>query len=149
MARYVGTIETPKPVEEVFDYMADFTSVEQWDETAVRAVRLDEGPPAKGARFQVTVRFAGRENDFEYETIAFERPNRLVLRAENGSVVSEDEVTLRALEGTGGGTELTYDAKLAPKGLMKLADPVLGLLFKRLGDNAAAGLARELGGRVT
>lgn len=147
MARYVGTIETPKPVEEVFDYMADFTSVEQWDETAVRAVRLDDGPPAKGARFRVTVRFAGRENDFEYETIAFERPDRLVLRAENGSVISEDEVTLRPLAG-GSGTELTYDAKLTPKGLMKLADPVLGVLFKRLGDNAAAGLARELGGDV-
>lgn len=146
MARYIGTIETPKPVEEVFDYMADFTSVERWDETAVRAVRLDDGPPGLGARFRVTVRFAGRENDFDYETVAFERPDRLVLRAENGSVVSEDEVTVRPLPT--GGTELTYDARLQPKGLMKLADPVLGILFKRLGDNAAAGLARELDGSV-
>jgi uncharacterized protein YndB with AHSA1/START domain len=146
MARYIGTIETPKPVEEVFDYMADFTSVERWDETAVRAVRLDDGPPALGARFRVTVRFAGRENDFDYETVAFERPDRLVLRAENGSVVSEDEVTVRPLPTDG--TELTYDARLQPKGLMKLADPVLGILFKRLGDNAAAGLARELDGSV-
>jgi uncharacterized protein YndB with AHSA1/START domain len=146
MARYIGTIETPKPVEEVFDYMADFTSVERWDETAVRAVRLDDGPLGPGARFRVTVRFAGRENDFEYETVAFERPDRLVLRADNGSVVSEDEVTVRPLPA--GGTELTYDARLQPKGLMKLADPVLGILFKRLGDNAAAGLARELDGRV-
>lgn len=146
MARYVGTIESPKPVEEVFDYMADFTSVERWDETAVRAVRLDDGPPRQGARFRVTVRFAGRENDFEYETVAFERPGRLVLRADNGSVVSEDEVTVRPLPA--GGSELTYDARLKPKGLMKLADPVLGILFKRLGDNAAAGLARELNGSV-
>ena len=28
---------------------------------------------------------------------------------------------------------------------MKLADPVLGLMFKRLGDNAADGLRRVLG----
>jgi uncharacterized protein YndB with AHSA1/START domain len=146
MARYIGTIQTPKPVEEVFDYMADFTSVERWDETAVRAVRLDDGPLGLGARFRVTVRFAGRENDFEYETVAFERPDRLVLRADNGSVVSEDEVTVRPLPA--GGTELTYDARLQPKGVMKLADPVLGILFKRLGDNAAAGLARELDGSV-
>lgn len=148
MARYVGTIATPKPVEEVFDYMADFTSVERWDETAVKAERLDDGPPRLGARFRVTVRFAGRESDLDYETTAFERPRRLVLRAESGTVASEDEVTFRPLGG-GAGTELTYNATLEPKGPMKLAGPVLGLLFKRLGDNAAAGLARELDGRVT
>jgi hypothetical protein len=27
---------------------------------------------------------------------------------------------------------------------LKLADPILGLMFKRLGDNARAGLEREL-----
>lgn len=145
MARYVGTIATPKTREEVFDYMADFTSVEQWDDTAVSAVRLDDGPIGLGARFRVTVRFAGRENDFDYETIAYERPGRLLLRAESGSVVSEDEVTVAP---DGGGSLLTYDAKLQAKGAMKLAEPVLALLFRRLGDNAAAGLARELGGRV-
>ena len=32
MARYTGTILTSKPAEEVYDYMADFRSVEQWDE---------------------------------------------------------------------------------------------------------------------
>jgi hypothetical protein len=143
MARYVGRIASPRTQEETFDYMADFTSVEQWDETAIRAVRLDHGPIGLGAKFRVTVRFAGSENDFDYETVAYERPTRLVLRAESGSVVSEDEVTVAA---DGSGSLLTYDAKLTPKGLMKVAHPVLALLFKRLGDNAASGLARELGG---
>lgn len=146
MARYVGRITTPKPAEEVFGYMADFTSVEQWDETAVKATRIDDGgAPGLGARFRVTVRFAGRESDFDYETIVFEPPHRLVLRAENDTVVSEDEVTVRAVAG---GSELVYDAQLKPRGLMKLAEPLLAILFKRLGDNAAAGLARELGGRL-
>ena len=58
---------------------------------------------------------------------------------------SIDEITVREVAE---GTELTYDAKLEPKGLAKLADPALGLLFKRLGDNAAKGLARELDGQV-
>ncbi len=141
MARYIGTIVTSKPAEEVFDYMADFTSVKQWDETVVEASRVGDNPPGKGARFRVKFRLAGRENEFEYETVAYQRPHRVVLRAESGTVTSLDEVTVRR---TAEGTELTYDAKLEPTGLMKLADPVLGLLFKRLGDNAAAGLRREL-----
>ncbi len=145
MARYTGTILTSKPAEEVYDYMADFRSVEQWDETVTEAKLLGNQKPGKGARFSVTFKFAGRENTFEYETVEAERPYRLLLRAESGTVTSLDEVTVReVLEGT----ELVYDAKLEPKGVTKVADPLLGLLFKRLGDNAAKGLARELDGQV-
>ena len=39
---------------------------------------------------------------------------------------------------------MTYDAQVDLKGMARLFDPVLGLAFKRLGDNAAAGLRREL-----
>ncbi len=145
MARYTGKILTSKPPEEVYDYMADFRSVEQWDETVTEAKLIGNQQPGKGARYSVTVKLAGRENTFEYETIEAERPTRVLLRAENGSVISLDEVTVRE---TPEGTELTYDAKLEPKGLMKIAGPVLGILFRRLGDNASKGLARELDGQV-
>ncbi len=145
MARYTGTILTSKPAAEVYDYMADFRSVERWDETVTEAKLIGNQQPGKGARFSVTFKLAGRENTFEYETLAAERPSRILLRAESGTVISLDEVTIREVAE---GTELTYDAKLEPKGLAKVADPVLGLLFRRLGDNAAKGLARELDGQV-
>jgi Polyketide cyclase / dehydrase and lipid transport len=145
MARYTGTILTSKPADEVYDYMADFTTVEQWDETVTEAKLVGNQQPGKGARFSVTFKLAGRENTFEYETIEAERPSRLLLRADSGSVTSLDEITVREVAE---GTKLVYDAKLEPKGLVKVADPVLGLLFKRLGDNAAKGLARELDGQV-
>jgi carbon monoxide dehydrogenase subunit G len=146
MARYTGTILTSKPAEEVYDYMADFRSVEQWDETVTEAKLIGNQEPGKGARYSVTFKFAGRENTFEYETLEADRPHRVLLKADSGSVVSLDTITVREIAE---GTELTYDAKLDPKGLAKLADPALGLLFKRLGDNAAKGLARELDGQVT
>lgn len=146
MARYVGKIWTPRSAGEAFDYLADFTNVTEWDETARSSILL-EGPPVGtvGSRFAVEVGFAGRTNRFEYTTTVSEHPSRLVLRAESSSVVSEDEISFRAADG---GTEVTYDANLRPKGAMKLIDPILGLMFKRLGDNAAGGLARELGGEL-
>jgi hypothetical protein len=145
MARYTGTILTSKPIEEVYDYMADFRSVEQWDETVTEAKLIGNQQPGKGARYSVTVKFAGRENTLEYETLEAERPLRVLLKAESGAVTSLDEITVREVAE---GTELVYDAKLEPKGVVKVADPALGLLFKRLGDNAAKGLARELDGQV-
>ncbi len=142
MAHYADTIESPKPAAEAFGYLADFSSVAEWDPSAIRARMLGEAP-GRGTEFEVVVSFAGRELPFTYETVEFERPRRIVLRAESSTVVSEDTITVRE---TPGGSAVTYEAQLRPKGLMKLADPLLALLFKRLGDNAAAGLRRELGG---
>ncbi len=144
MARYVGTIESPRPPDQAFDYLADFSSVAEWDPSAVSAKMLGERP-GLGTEFEVVVGFAGRELPFTYRTIEYERPHRIVLRAESSTVVSEDTITVRAAPD--GGSEVTYDADLRPKGLMRLADPVLGLLFKRLGDNAAEGLREKLSGR--
>jgi hypothetical protein len=140
MARYVGTIKTTRSVDAAFDYLADFSSVRDWDPTAVSAESLS-GRVGEGAEFRVVVRFAGRENEFVYETVEFERPRRLVLRAESPTVVSLDTITV---EPDTSGASVTYNALLEPKGAMKLAAPLLALLFRRLGDNAARGLEREL-----
>ncbi|MGE0057170.1 MAG: SRPBCC family protein [Dehalococcoidia bacterium] len=146
MAHYRGTIFSPKSAEEVFDYMAMFSNVSKWDPTAAEARPIGDNPPAKGARFYVLVRWMGREIPLEYTTTAYERPKRVVLRAENASTISEDTVTI---ESTAAGCEMTYDAQLRLKGAMRLIDPLFGFLFKRLGDNAAAGLRRELAGQAS
>ncbi len=141
MARYRGTIRSSRSADEVFDYMAMFSNVCRWDPTAAEAHPIDDNPPGLGARFHVLVRWLGREIPLEYTTTAFERPKRVVLRAENATTISEDTVTVAS---TGSGCEMTYVAQLKLKGAMRLIDPIFGLLFKRLGDNAAAGLRREL-----
>lgn len=141
MAQYTDTIESPRSAEAVFDYMARFSNVTEWDPTAAEARSLG-GEPGPGARFHVLVKWMGREIPLEYETTVYERPRRLVLRAENATTISEDTVTV---EPAGSGCRMTYDAQLRLKGAMRFADPLFGLLFKRLGDNAAAGLRRELG----
>jgi hypothetical protein len=42
------------------------------------------------------------------------------------------------------GTRVTYDADLALRGILRIADPLLGLAFNRVGDRALAGLRRTL-----
>ncbi len=143
MARFTDTVASSKGIEEAFDYLAEFSSVREWDPTVVEAENLS-GRVGEGAEFRVVVRFAGRENEFVYRTTEFERPKRIVLRAESSTVISLDTISFRPAVA---GSEVTYDAQLQPQGLMKLVDPLLGVLFKRLGDNAAAGLERELNRR--
>ena len=143
MARYRGTIASPRSAEDVFDYMAMFSNVSEWDPTAAEAHPIDGNKPGHGARFHVLVRWLGREIPLEYTTTVYERPNLLVLRAENASTISEDTITVESI---GTGSQLTYEARVTIKGVMRFIDPVFSLLFRRLGDNAAAGLRRQLSG---
>ena len=48
--------------------------------------------------------------------------------------------------GVSGEVGSTYTADLHLKGVLGLADPLLSLVFNRLGDRAAAGLRRQLDG---
>jgi hypothetical protein len=44
------------------------------------------------------------------------------------------------------GSVVTYDAQLTLSGVLKVADPLLALAFKRIGDRAAKGLIEALEG---
>ncbi|MEO8091092.1 MAG: SRPBCC family protein [bacterium] len=142
MPRYLGIISTPRPREEAFDYLADFASVAEWDPSVVEAHALDSGPPRVGSRLKVVVRTAGRETPFTYEIEELERPARVVLRAETAAVVSLDTITFAA---NAAGTDVTYDADLRLKGPLRLLELPMRVAFKRLAENAKAGLERELG----
>jgi hypothetical protein len=142
MAHYRGTIASSRTAEATFEYMAHFANIVDWDPTAVAADQVDGEEPGPGARFEVLVRWLGREIPLTYETVVFEPPRRLVLRAENAGSISEDTVTV---EPSPLGATLVYDAELRLKGALRLLDPLFSLAFRRLGDNAAAGLRRELG----
>jgi uncharacterized protein YndB with AHSA1/START domain len=142
MACYRTTVTSPESPVGVFDYLADFSSAAEWDPGVSEARSLTPEPLRAGARFHLVANFLGRRVPLEYRTVEIDPPHRVVLRAESGSAVSEDTITVRALPGSG--SEVTYDARLEPRGALRLAGPVLGLLFRRIGDRARAGLAATL-----
>lgn len=142
MARYRGTVDSTSSAEATFDYMAEFANITTWDPTVVEAHPLAEGDPVLGSRFFVRVHWLGRDLPLTYGIVEFDRPRRLVLRAENATSVSEDTVEV---EPSGQGARLVYDARVELRGAARFLDPLLGLAFRRLGDGAAAGLRRQLG----
>src|SRR6188472_1929103 len=138
MARYAATVETAWDREVAFTYLADFTTISDWDPGVVRSKRLTGDPLSVGARFEVTTSYLGREATLTYETIEIEH----LRRAESGSFTSLDEMTFD--ERPGGGTLVTYDADLAMKGLARAAELPMRLAFRRIGDAARDGLRRRL-----
>jgi carbon monoxide dehydrogenase subunit G len=143
MARYVTTIESPRPQEDVFAYLSDFSTTREWDPGVVEAERLDEGPIVAGSRVRLVADFMGRKTPLVYEVTAIDPPHSVPLRGENATVVSLDTMTFEPT--AAGGTRIVYDADLTLKGPLRLADPLLKLIFNRIGDKAAAGLREAVG----
>jgi hypothetical protein len=142
MAHYVATVESPWERERAFAYLAAFSNISDWDPGVARAKSLSEDPLVKGARFEVISSFLGREVPLVYETIAIETPRRVLLRAETGSMVSLDEMTF--ILRPGGGTLVTYDARLTLKGPARVLSPLMGIALRRLGDAARDGLRERI-----
>ena len=142
MANYNATVTSPKSPEEAFDYLADFTNATEWDPNTNVSELVSGQAGEVGSRYRVVTEFGGREMELTYETVEVDRPRRVVLSSGNGSTDIRDTMTF---EPNGPGTDVTYDANVAPKGIWKLADPVLTLIFQRVGSRAADGLREALG----
>jgi carbon monoxide dehydrogenase subunit G len=144
MARYVTTIDSPRAPEELFAYLSDFSNAKEWDPGVVEASREGTGQVAVGTAFRLVAAFMGRKVPLTYVVTVLEAPRTVTFRGENASVVSLDTISF---EPHGEGTRVTYDADLRLKGPAQLADPLLKLVFTRIGDKAAAGLHEALQGR--
>ena len=142
MARYVATVESPRPQADDFAYLSDFSTTQEWDPGVAEAARLDDGPVAVGSRFNVVAEFMGRKTPLVYVVVAYDAPHSITLRGDNATVISLDTI---AFEPTAaGGTRVSYDADLKLKGPLAIGDPLLKLVFNRIGDRAVAGLRDAL-----
>lgn len=142
MARYRTDVSTPMSPSDAFEYLARFSNAVEWDPSVVSAEMVTPEPVQLGSVFELVIKSSRRESTWRYEIVEHDPPERVVLRAEQGALVSVDTITVRSAPE--GGAVATYDADLRFRGLLRLADPVLSIVFRRLGDKAAAGLRREL-----
>ena len=141
MAHYNASLDTQRPADELFAYLSDFSTTQEWDPGVIEAERIGDAPVNQGTEFRLVAEFLGRKTPLTYQIIEHDPPHAVTLRGESSTVVSLDRITF---EPSNRGTRITYDADLALKGPLKLADPLLGLAFKRVGDRALAGLRNTL-----
>ncbi len=141
MARYRATIDTPREREDVFAYVSDCSTTEEWDPGVVEAERCGDAAVGEGTEFRLVAQFLGRQTALTYRIVEYDPPRTVTFRGENATVISNDRITFEAV---GEGTRVTYDAELVLKGPLRLADPLLGLAFNRVGDRALAGLKHKL-----
>jgi hypothetical protein len=142
MPVYNATIPSTWSVDEAFSYMSDFANAQSWDPSVTSAHRIDDGPIVVNSAFELTVRFAGRDKALRYAVTSNEPPRTVTFASSSGSLVSIDTLTF---EPRANGCVMTYDAELRFTGVAAVANPLLALLFRRLGDRARDSLREILG----
>jgi short-subunit dehydrogenase len=134
------TVAVTKPVDTVFDYLSDFTTTTQWDPGTLQTVRAS-GDGGVGTEYVNTSRFLGRTTELRYVVQEFIASQRIRLRGENTTLVAHDTITFTPLQD---GTEVTYTAEFAFKGVSRYLAPLLRPAFRRLGDRAEVALRTAL-----
>jgi uncharacterized protein YndB with AHSA1/START domain len=72
-----GEVLIRRPVEEVFDFVADERNEPTYNPNMVSAAMITDGSIGVGTRFSATVRTGRRALGMEIEYTAFDRPHRL------------------------------------------------------------------------
>jgi uncharacterized protein YndB with AHSA1/START domain len=120
-----GATVIGRPVEDVFDYLADMRNEPQWL-IGASDVRLESDEPiGGGSRFTGTYARAG---EVRCTIIQFDRPHRLTIKGDAGGMSFEDEITLGSADGT---TQLTAVMRTQPKRLFKLVAPLMGRVIDK------------------
>jgi hypothetical protein len=141
MAKYTVSVESSKSVEEAFAYMADLRNFANWDPGVLTVTQVAGDGAGPESSFDVAVKSVGGGTVLRYETVEYDEPGNLLVEARNSKFTSIDRITVVA---KGEGSMVTYSAELLLNGCLSPLNPLLGLVFNRIGDRAAVGLRRVL-----
>ena len=141
MPHYSAVISSTWDVERAFEFMSDFSNAALWDPGVVSARRLDAGEVRVGSSFDLTVTFAGRKMTLRYAVRSLKAPHQVVFVASTNQLESIDTLTFEQRDE---GCRMIYDADLRFKGLAGVANPLLALGFRRVGDRARDSLRSML-----
>jgi carbon monoxide dehydrogenase subunit G len=121
--RFEGTTVIDRPIEEVFNFLADGTNDPKFSPRVLEIAKTTDGPVGVGTVFKSTVKDAGVKTNREFEITEFERPTRIrwAERSKNQVTAPEGGYDL-APEGSG--TRVTIHNVLEGHGIGKLFAPL-------------------------
>ena len=122
MARIQGEIVIGRPVDVVFDYVADQSNEPQYNPRMVRAEKITAGPVGKGTQFRSAVASMGRTTEMLIEYTGYDRPTLL---ASTTTMEQADISYTLMFEPAAAGTRMRWLGQVRPKGVFRLLGPMI------------------------
>lgn len=128
MATIRGDILIERPVDEVFDFVADEANEPSYNSQMLRSVKLTEGPVGRGTRFRSTIRTRRGETDVFVEHAEFDPPRRLRVLTDAPGLRVDGILTF---EPVGSATRMRWEWTPQPQGWLRLLSPVVAEIGRR------------------
>ncbi|WP_430298138.1 SRPBCC family protein [Sinomonas sp. B1-1] len=141
MALISGSITIRRPVEEVFDFVADERNEPIYNPQMRAVEKVTPGPIGVGTLWRATVATGRRTTPFELEVTGYARPSRLGSVTRMGTADIDGGLTFAA---EAGGTRMSWSWDLRPKGVLKLAAPLFAAVGRRQEQRIWSGLKAYL-----
>ena len=135
------SITVPGAPEAVFDYVADFSTTQEWDPGIESARKTSDGPVGVGSEFELEAVFMGRKLRTTYRIVGYDRPKEVVIKGGTDRFTSTDTITVTPVDGR---VQVGYRAVFELRGVFRLAEPFLRGTFEKLADKAVGGLEEKL-----
>jgi uncharacterized membrane protein len=122
MAHAEGSITIDRPVNTVFNFIADGTNNPLWRSSVTDIERVPGKPTGLGAVFKQGLKGPGGRIDGDYEIVEYQ-PDQLI-RFQVIAGPARPTGTYK-FEAVGSSTRVTFILHFEPKGLAKLMDPMI------------------------
>ena len=141
MSRVRGSLDIARPVEEVFDFVADQCNEPSFNPTMTASVKLTDDPIGVGTRFGATVLSRGGPVTVSIEYTGFDRPHRIVSRSVMSGAIAQGHLQC---DPTPSGTRFSWDWTVTVSGPGRFAGPLIGVIGRRQERAIWTGLKRHL-----
>lgn len=132
------TITVDQPPQAVWEFLADFTTTEEWDPPTVSTERTS-GDGGLGTTYHSVAKFAGRRTEVDYVVVEYVEGRCLRLRGRATAMEVIDSFTVSPTPA--GGSRVTYEAQFVQR---QGQEPVELPSMRRLGDFVAESLQDSL-----
>ncbi len=128
MVEVKGEITIARPVDEVFDFVANEENEPRYNPHMRLAEKISEGATGPGTRFRTELRTMGRTMPMIVEFTAYERPGRLASVTRSSMMQTEGALTF---DPVAGGTRMRWSWNVQPHGVLKFMGPLVASMGRR------------------
>lgn len=141
MSRVRGSVDIARPVDVVFDVVADQRNEPSYNPTMTAATKVTDGPIGVGTRFEAVVLTRGRPQRVTVDYTGFERPHRIDSHSTIAGASVDGHVQC---DPSPAGTRFSWDWTVTLTGPARFAGPLVGLIGRRRERTIWTGLKNHL-----
>jgi hypothetical protein len=128
VAHINGEIFIARPPDAVFDCVGDQRNEPKYNPGMIRAEKLTPGPVGIGTRFAATMTGGRRRAEMVIEYIDYKRPERVRSRTTTSMADIDGGVELEPVPA---GTRMRWSWNVRPKGVARMAVPLVAAIGRR------------------